>query len=185
MAEAVGTLSEARSGLEPLTRLQPPKANAVTAATAANVVKEPTPAWAVTLPDRAVALKATGPGALSVLTWDGSLLQLDGAGKVVKQEAVKPADVAKLTQDLQAKPDPGAVQAAQKNAPAGRVVKFVAAQDGLTAVGFWGGGLRVLGAKGDVVEAQQLPQDLTGLAWLDGKLVAGLADGQVVALTVK
>ena len=30
---------------------------------------------------------------------------------------------------------------------------------------------------------QQLPQDVTALAWSGGKVVAGLADGRVVALT--
>ena len=32
---------------------------------------------------------------------------------------------------------------------------------------------------------QMLPQDFAGLAWSDGKLIAALADGSVLALSVK
>ena len=32
---------------------------------------------------------------------------------------------------------------------------------------------------------QKLPTDVTALAWLGGKLIAGLADGRVLALEVK
>ena len=37
-------------------------------------------------------------------------------------------------------------------------------------------------ADGPLRTSQLLQQDLTGLAWLDGKLVVGLADGRVLAL---
>jgi hypothetical protein len=51
-------------------------------------------------------------------------------------------------------------------------------------VGYWGGTLQVFDADGRLRTSQLLPQDLTAVAWLNGKLVAGLADGRVVALAV-
>jgi hypothetical protein len=51
-------------------------------------------------------------------------------------------------------------------------------------VGYWGGTLQVSDADGRLRTSQLLPQDLTGLAWLGGKLVVGLADGRVLALAV-
>jgi hypothetical protein len=123
-------------------------------------------------------------GGVRVLTADGSLVQIDGAGKVVKQEAVPPADIQKTAEGLRTAPDTAAVKAAQKQAPPGRIVKLVAAHDGLTAVAYWGGTVQVLRG-GDVHTSQLLPQDVAGLVWLDDKLIVGLADGQVVALTAK
>jgi hypothetical protein len=155
----------------------------VTAATNTVTTKAAPVAWTTTLPDRAVALRVA-KGRLEVLTWDGTLAEVDGTGKVVKQQPVAPADVAKLAGEMKATPDAEALKSAQKHAPVGRIVKTAVAQDGLTAVAYWGGTVQVL--RGDTVQSVQLlPQDITGLAWLDGKLVAGLANGQVVALTVK
>src|SRR5262249_34019150 len=136
------------------------------------------------LPDRAVALRAAD-GKLTVLTWDGSLVELDGAGKVVKRQTVQPDAIEKAAKELQPAPDAGAVKAAQKHAPAGRVVTAGAPREGVTAVAYWGGTVQVLGADGAVRTSQLLPQDLAGMAWLDGKLVVGLADGQVVALNAR
>jgi hypothetical protein len=56
---------------------------------------------------------------------------------------------------------------------------------GKLAVAYWGGTLRIADPGGKILAEQQLPQDVTGMTWLGGKLVAGLADGRVVALTVK
>jgi hypothetical protein len=183
MNEAVGTLAEWVAGMEPLTRLVPPRANSVTPAMNTAATKAAPVAWTATLPDRAVALRAA-KGRLEVLTWDGTLAEVDGAGKVVKRQPVSPAEVTKLAGEMKTTPDADALKSAQKHAPVGRIVKAAVAQDGLTAVAYWGGTVQVL--RGDAVQSVQLlPQDVTGLAWLDGKLVAGLANGQIVALTVK
>jgi hypothetical protein len=50
------------------------------------------------------------------------------------------------------------------------------------AVAYWGGTLRIADAAGTVQSEQQLPQDVTALAWHDGKLLAGLADGRILVL---
>jgi hypothetical protein len=184
ISEAVGTLSEAASGLEPLTGYALPAANSVAAATTGHVEKEAPVAWTVTLPDRAVAMKAAG-GKLTVLTWDGTQAELDDRGQVVRREAVPSEEIDRRAKELRPAPDAGAVRVAQKHAPAGRIVKLVAASDGVTAVAYWGGTVQVLGPDGGVRTSQRLPQDVAGLAWLDGKLVAGLANGQVVALAAR
>ena len=49
----------------------------------------------------------------------------------------------------------------------------------------WGGHVRII-REGLIQSEQQLPQDVTALVWIDERLVvAGLADGQVVALEAK
>jgi hypothetical protein len=183
MGEAVGTLSEAASGLEPLTPFALPRTNSISAATMAAVVKEASWAWQVTLPDRALALKAAD-GGVRVLTADGSLVQFDARGKIIKQEAVPPADIQKRAEGLRTATDAAALKAAQQQAPAGRIVKMVAAHDGLTAVAYWGGIVQVLRG-GEVQTSQLLPQDVAGLAWLDDKVVVGLANGEIVGLAAK
>jgi hypothetical protein len=65
------------------------------------------------------------------------------------------------------------------------MVKLVSSSGGQTAVAYWGGTLRIVDDKGAVKAEQQLPQDVTALACIDGKVVAGLADGRVLALAVK
>jgi hypothetical protein len=184
MGEAVGTLSEAASGLEPLTKYALPRNNRVSPAATAHLVPPAAVAWTITLPDRAVAMRAAG-GKLTVLTWDGTVADVDASGKTTIRQTVKPEEVEKLAKQLQPAADGGAVKEAQKHAPVGRVVKTVAAQGGLKAVAYWGGTVQVLGPDGGVRTSQLLPQDVAGLTWLEGTLVAGLANGQVVALAVK
>ena len=63
-----------------------------------------------------------------------------------------------------------------------RVTKKVAAGDGLLAVAYWGGTLRVLDATGALKFGQTLPQDIAALA-CSGKLVlVATADGKISAL---
>ena len=66
-----------------------------------------------------------------------------------------------------------------------RIVKRVIAGGNLIAVAYWGGTLHVLDADGKLKCAQAFGQDIAALAWLDGKLVVGLADGRLVALGVQ
>jgi hypothetical protein len=87
-----------------------------------------------------------------------------------------------LTKELSTAADLATLEAAMRHAPSDRIVKMVAPVDDLLAVGYWGGMLQVLGKNGEVKNSELLPQDITGLAWLDGKLIAGLADGRLLAL---
>jgi hypothetical protein len=182
MGEAVGTLYEAAAGLEPLTRFDLPRANSVAAATKRPAAKEAAIAWQIALPDRALAMRAGEDGQLRVLSWDGTLSRIDAAGKIISQQPVAAAEMPKISQELQTSPDARAVQLGKQRAPAGRIVKHVAAQKDLMAVGYWGGTLEVHGSDGSTISRQLLTQDITGLAWLGGRLVVGLADGRVVAL---
>ena len=182
MSEAVGSLYEAVAGLEPLMRWIPPESSSVAAAARAAKVPEAAMVWQVSLPDRAIAMKATGPGQLTVLTWDGSLVRLDAAGKTLSQTSVPAADLQRRAEKLNSAPDAHSMELAKRAAPAGRIVKHVAAQDGRLAVACWGGTLQVLDPTGRVQTQQLLPHDAAGAAWFDGRLAVGLADGQVVLL---
>ncbi len=185
LAEAVGTFSEAVAGLEPLTKWALAKEDSLsTANKAPSLVPAAAVAWTVTLPDRVEGLKA-GKDGLTVLTHDGSLATVGADGKMTASKVLDAAALEQARKDLAPAADPAAEQAAKAQARPDRLFKLAAAQGGRVAVTYWGGTLRVVDAAGKVVTEQQLPQDVTALAWLDGKLVAGLASGQVVALEVK
>jgi hypothetical protein len=181
MAEAVGTLYEAMAGLEPLTRWTLPLANSVSPATRPAATREAAVVWQTALADRAAAMKATA-GRVTVLTLDGSLVELDAAGKVLSQQPIAPAEIASRAGSLATPPDTPAIEFARRHAPPNRIVKTAAAQGGLVAVAYWGGTLEVLGTDGQAKSSQLLPQDIAALAWLDGSLVVALADGRIVAL---
>jgi hypothetical protein len=182
LSEAVGTFYEAVAGLECLTKRALPSTGAVAPAKAApGRVPAAAVAWTVNLPDRVVALKATAEG-LKALTHDGSLTTLSAAGKVTGSKALAGKEVERQRQELAPAKDAAADKAAKAQDRPDRMRKLAASQGGKVAVAYWGGTLRVVGAGGRVQSEQLLAQDVTALAWLDGKVVAGLANGQVVAL---
>jgi len=185
MSEAVGSFYEAVAGLRPLTPWRIPSPHSVAAATAApDLVPTPKTVWQVILPDRAVAMKA-GDGQVSVLTHDSSLTVIDAAGRINSKKVVQGAERQRLASQLRVVPDQAALNLARKHCPADRIVKYAAARAGLTAVGCWGGTLLLLEGTGAVRFRQQMPQDITGLAWLGDRLVVGLADGRVVGLALR
>jgi hypothetical protein len=182
MAEAVGTLFEVASGYLPATEWELPSRTAVAPATqAVGVLPGLKTAWDVYLPDRAVTLAVEGNRA-ELLSLDGSLTVLGADGKVVSQKGGQEAKAHAAFREV-VKPRP-ALALEGGMADATKVAKYVAKGEALTAVGFWGGMLRVFDAEGRPVAQQMLPQDLAGLAWLGSALVAPLADGRVLALSL-
>ena len=67
---------------------------------------------------------------------------------------------------------------------AGRIAKWVVTGADATAVGYWGGTLQIFDKAGNVRARQQLPQDIAGMARHGEKLIVGLADGRLVALSI-
>jgi hypothetical protein len=180
MAEAVGTVYQAVAGQEPLTRWALPTATTITQALLApGLLPAARVAWQVSLSDRVVALKAKEDG-LHALTHDGSLAVITAAGKLSSSKVLAAEPFARVKKDLAAAPD----AAAEKQQRPDRILKLSSPFGGKMAVAYWGGTLRVV-ERGKVLTEQQLPQDVTALAWSGGKVVAGLADGRVVALVVK
>jgi len=183
LAEAIGSFYEAVAGLEPLTKWNLPQSDSLSAAkTAPGVYPAATLVWSAVLPDRVVGLKAAEAN-LIALTHDGSLATINLQGKIASTKALSGAELEQTGKSL-APPAPAADIAKAQARPA-RMVKLVAASGGQTAVAYWGGTLRIVDDKGAVKTEQQLPQDVTALAWIDGKVIAGLADGRVLALAVK
>lgn len=89
MAEAVGTLYECATGLEPATRWALPVATGIAPAKQAPPrAPELASAWQLLLPDRAVAIKPLTSGRLIVLTQDGALSVLTAQGKVEWQQTM-------------------------------------------------------------------------------------------------
>ena len=121
-------------------------------------------------------------GNLRVLTWDGSLTKVDTNGQVAGRQIVAVSKMEKLKEELSTAANVSAIEAVQQHAPRGRIVKNVASAGESLAVGYWGGTLQLLDNSGEVKNTQLLPQDIAGLAWFDGKLIVGLADGRLMAL---
>lgn len=189
MNEAVGTLYEAVAGLDPLMGLSPPVDAGVTPATkSTRPAPEAKIVWRAVLPDRAASIAVAGD-AVKVATRDGSLTTIDPSGKVIssQEDATAAAPTPRATPG---KPAPAALRpkvpdSLAKIVLSDRVVKQVAAGNGFTAIGYWGGTLQVFDANGNLKSQQQLPQDLTGIAWLSDKLIVGQSDGTVLALSLK
>ncbi len=183
MGEAVGSLYEAIAGIEPLTKWTLPQAGTITAAKAApGLVPSAVVVWTVRLPDRVEAMKADGMG-LRVLSHDGTHAVITARGEVTITADRHRLDTAR--KELAPAADPAAAVAAKKQARPDRLVKLAAASNGRLAVAYWGGTLRIVGRDGAAKTEQQLPQDITGLVWLDDTLAVGLADGRVMGLEVK
>jgi len=83
VSEAIGTLYEIASGIDPLTALVAPATASVGAAGKAPArAPEPAVAWQLALPDRAAGLRAG-----LALTEDGTLTAFDAAGKIAWQHS--------------------------------------------------------------------------------------------------
>jgi hypothetical protein len=181
MGQAVGSLYQAVHGLDPLTRWELPRHNAIAAAKEANPVGQAKVSWRALAPDRVDGLKADGQS-LQVLSHDGSLVSLNARGEATGGKVLRTAEIAEATRTLAtAKPT---ADGAKTYAMPARVAKFVVTLGDRTAVGYWGGALRIY--EGNTVKTQQqLPQDITAMVAADARLVVGLADGQVLALESK
>ncbi len=180
MADGVGALYEAIAGLNPLTTWQQPTLATVQAATRnAGSLPALTPAWQLTVPDRPLWMDAAN-GELTICTGDGSLTTVSANGKKATHGTANAAQVLqnpKVSTDVKALP----ADKLRKD----RVVKAVVPGTGVTAVAYWGGTLQTISAKGELLTDQQLPQDISVLAWSGNTLVVGLADGRVLGLHAK
>lgn len=174
MNEAIGTLYEMAAGLDPLTPLTLPDDAAITAAGKKLSPPALSVAWQVNLPDRAVKLSAERDQ-VQVLTLDGTQATLNG-GKLREQKVVAAPALVKPVAPVV--PDALKAQLAPMRLP-----KVVQTSGDLIAIGYWGGTLQVF--TGNVLQAQlQLPQDISGLVWDGRTLVAALADGRVLGLSL-
>lgn len=182
MQEAVGSFYEAVSGMRPLTRWDWPTGDTfVPAKIAVGKTPEARLAWTVRLPDRVLAIQPAPPG-LTIVTHDGSQATVDAAGKVT---ATREAEASVLDAARKSAATPVADAAIAKiHARKDRLLKLTAPDAARVAVAYWGGTLRLADNAGKVLAEQQLPQDVTALAWFQGRLIAGLADGRVLALDV-
>lgn len=174
MSEAVGSLYEAVAGINPLTRWDLPNLASVAPASKPTLAPEATIAWRAVTPDRVEKITLNG-AQIGVATADGSVTQIDATGKLIGHEASARASASSEIPKLS--------EALSKTALTDRVVKRVATDGGLTAIGYWGGTLQVCDSASGVTKTiQVLPADVGDMVWTDGKIVVGLSDGSVVAL---
>jgi hypothetical protein len=185
MSEAAGSFYEAIAGIEPLTKWRLPESDTITPAkTAPDLVPAATVVWSLKLPDRVETIKANADG-LQILTHDNSLSTVTAEGKLSGRQVLAAEKLAQARKELMPGEDNVAVAAAKKQEQPDRLIKLSASGSGKVAVAYWGGMLRIVNDRGLIKTEQQLPQDITALAWAGGKLIAGLADGRLLALTVK
>jgi hypothetical protein len=135
------------------------------------------------LPDRITGLKADG-GQFTALTRAETLSQVSADGKILSTRPVAHEDYSSLAAQLRPAAEPAALAAARAAAPPERLVKLAVTSGERLAVAYWGGTVCILDKAGAVSAARRLSQDVTALAWLDGQLLAGDADGKLVALSI-
>lgn len=185
MSEAVGSCYEAVAGLDPLTKWDLPHDDSLVVASKAvgqhNVARV---LWTAKTPDRVLALKDDG-STLTVLTQDGTVSVLNAAGKLTDQKAMQPEKLDENLKRLTPAPDAQAATAAKKQDRPDRLLKLWSGSPDKLAVAYWGGTVRIVDRDGGILFEQQLPQDVTALTWAKDALLAGLADGRIVALEVK
>jgi hypothetical protein len=182
MAEAVGSCYEAVAGMDPLMPSVLPEEHAIAAANSAPGLAKAAPVvWTAAVPDRVLALSAA-EGQLRVISHDGLLSSMDRHGKLLSAKPLSPGESQEASERNAAPADPRAVEALKTQARNDRMAKLAVAAADRIAIAYWGGSLRVVDAAGAVQSEQMLPQDITALTWLDSVLVAGLADGRVIAL---
>ncbi len=184
MSEAVGSLYEAIAGLEPLTKWNWPQSDEIAPAQSVpGLAPAAMVVWSSPLPDRVEAIKVNGD-TLTALTHDGSLTALDAQGKLTASKTLTPGEIEPTRKELGG-PTAAAADLLKIGTRPDRMLKLSATGNGQTAIAYWGGTLRIVDASGTVLTEQMLPQDITALNWQGGRVIAGLADGRVLALMVK
>ncbi len=185
MQEAVGTCYEAAAGIEPLTHLVLP--TRLDLAPASRTTQPPALTrvrWTALLFDRVRAIGTDG-GLVAACSHDGSYYLLGpDSGELQSRRDLSGAELEWLAAELGGTTAASTVPAAAVHQRPDRILKLIAVQDGLVAIAYWGGTLRIAHADGTVVAEQLLSQDMTALRWHAGRVIAGLADGRLLCLEV-
>ncbi len=173
MSEAIGTMYEAASGIDPMTPYALPPASAVVAAAKKTQLPQLAAVWQVVLPDRPVAV-SIDKGTVIVATNDGTFSTIDAKGKLLSQKS----DVLP-TVKLE---NPVIPAALKTQLLIGRSVKQVVFSNGITAVSYWGGTIQTFGADNKIKTQSQLSMDAVKIGYAGDTLIAALADGLLIAL---
>lgn len=183
MAEAVGSCYEAVAGIDPLTKWVWPDDHSIASATATTSrMKPPRLIWTALVPDRVLAF---GVENHRLTTWsnDGSSFTFDDKGQSLASQYLSAADLGRAVKQSAAPEDPRCTSALAASARSDRRAKLAAATSDRVAIAYWGGSLRVVDTNNAIVSEQMMPQDITALTWFNGVLMAGLADGRILALS--
>jgi hypothetical protein len=182
--EAIGTMYEMLAGIEPLTPWALARASTITAAKKKDSTPVMAEAWSRVLGDRIVGLKSRGDK-LSALTHAGAQVYLGKDGKVLGEHLLEDAARAEVEKEMTSAAPAADVATLQKQLGPSRLVKLIARSGTRTAVAFWGGVIHVLDDSEKVVAVRHSAQDVTALVWAGDQLLAGDADGRLVALRMK
>ena len=184
MQEAIGTLYELAAGLTPVSPLNLPASSLVTPASPTVPFSTLATAWRVLAPDRVIGLSVNG-ASINAISNDGSLLTISDKGQLVNSKVVPRAEALEQAKTAGIPATIAAVDMELvKKLAVGLMPKTVFTAGTVKAVAFWGGRLVVSDANGTIKSQQQLPQDVTALATVNNILLVGLADGQILGLTM-
>ena len=90
MSQAVGTLFEAASGLQPLTDGVLPASSRITVATTkARQIPPLQTAWSARVPDRASGMARLADGGVAIMSFDGTLTAFDKAGRKLWEQTTE------------------------------------------------------------------------------------------------
>ncbi len=173
MSEAIGTMYEAASGIDPITPYALPPASSVVAAKKNTQLPQLAALWQIVLPDRPVTMNID-KGSITVATNDGTFSNIDIKGKLLSQKSDL-LPVVKLV-------NPVIPDALKSQLLKGRSVKQVVSTKGITAVSYWGGTIQTFGADNKIKTQNQLSMDAVTIGFAGDIIVAAMSDGTLVAL---
>ncbi|MEI6520428.1 MAG: hypothetical protein WCO98_10410, partial [bacterium] len=173
MSEAVGTMYEAASGMDPILPYALPPVSTVAAAVKNTQLPQLAALWQIILPDRPITM-SIDKGTITVATNDGTFSNVDLKGKLLS----KKIDILPATQIV----NPVIPDALKTQLLKGRSVKQVVAANGITAVSYWGGTIQTFGADNKIKTQNQLAMDAVKIGFAGDILVAAQSDGTLVAL---
>jgi hypothetical protein len=183
--QAVGNLYEIMAGMDPLTPLVLPQKSSIAVAKNAPTHPPLIVDWSIVLPDRIAGIKVV-KDRIDVVTHAGIKAAVSIKGNVDSRDVVDGDAYQKLVSELSTRSAPAALADARKHTAERRLVKFAVAEGKLTAVAYWGGTLRIIDNTAKIRGEHVFGQDLSALAWAgEGFLIAGDADGRLIAVSVK
>jgi hypothetical protein len=173
MDEGVGSLYQTVADQDPINKLDMPATAEVVPATTSVIVPKATIVWKVNLPERADDITVEN-GKATIITHDGTATIIDATGKITGQKTAGalPAKAVQITP----------ADAVKKAMLTNLAVKTIIVDTNATAVSYWGGTVQIIDNNGTVKSCQLMQQDTSEMAWLNGTLIVGLADGQVFGL---
>ncbi len=174
MDEGVGSLYQTVADQDPINKLDMPTTAEVTPAKTTIITPKATIAWKTILSERADNITINN-GKAVIITHDGTATTMDATGKITNQKTVEIPNTSKTVAPVIPEP-------LKKSIIPGLAIKTILPDTNKTAISYWGGTVQIFDNTGTLKSCQLMQQDTSEIAWLNGTLIVGLADGQILGL---